>query len=393
IFLGLEVMSISFYILSGYLRSRPRSVEAGMKYFLMGAFATGILFYGIVLLYGVSKPVGDWAEVAGARATMDLGDLSRYLTVAMAQAGGNVREIPNHGVLLLGLGLLIIGFGFKIAAVPFHMWTPDVYEGAPTPLTAFMSVGPKVAAFAVIMRVYMTSFNTLALDWTQLFWLLAVLTMIGGNVIAVAQKNIKRMLAYSSIAHAGYLLVGVVAAGSAVDLSNASEALTALTSESMTSVMVYLFAYMFMNMGAFAIIIALGRADDPRESLQDYAGLAERRPITAMLMTILMLSLAGIPPTFGFIGKFYIFKAAIQTYNTPLAVIGVITSVVAAFYYIRVIVYMYMYEPVDEVVGDAEPADSTMYAAIASVIFTLMFGIAPGAIIGMARYTIEQMLA
>ena len=373
IYIGLELMAISIYLMAGFQRENPRSSEASMKYFLLGAFASATLLYGMSFIYGITR-------------TTSLHGIDRYLDFTKSM-------LDNPRLLTLALVLMTVGFAFKIAAVPFHMWTPDVYEGAPTPLTAFMSVGPKVAAFAVIMRVYMTSFHTLALDWTQLFWLLAVLTMIGGNVIAVAQKNIKRMLAYSSIAHAGYLLVGVVAAGSAVDLSNASEALTALTSESMTSVMVYLFAYMFMNMGAFAIIIALGRADDPRESLQDYAGLAERRPVTAMLMTILMLSLAGIPPTFGFIGKLYIFKAAIQTYNTPLAVIGVITSVVAAFYYIRVIVYMYMYEPADEVVGDAEPSGSTMYAAIASVIFTLIFGIAPGAIIGMARYSIERMLA
>jgi NADH-quinone oxidoreductase subunit N len=295
-------------------------------------------------------------------------------------------------MLTLALVLITVGFAFKIAAVPFHMWTPDVYEGAPTPLTAFMSVGPKVAGFAVIMRVYMTSFSTLVSDWSLLFELLAILTMIVGNVIAVAQTSVKRMLAYSSISHAGYLLIGVVAAGSAGALSTGDGGVM-LASESMTAVMVYLFAYMFMNMGAFAIIISLGTADNPGETLQDFAGLARRRPGSAMLMTVLLLSLAGIPPTFGFIGKLYIFKAAIQTGNTHLAIVGVLASVVAAFYYIRVVVYMYMREPEGEIPPDFAPAGSTMYAIIATTAFTLFFGILPGAIIGLAKYSVEQLLA
>ncbi|UCD56124.1 MAG: NADH-quinone oxidoreductase subunit N [Candidatus Hydrogenedentota bacterium] len=372
IYIGLELMAISIYLMAGFQKENPRSCEASMKYFLLGAFASAILLYGMSFFYGITG-------------TTNLQGISRYLDFT--------QNLLNFRLITLSLVLMTVGFAFKIAAVPFHMWTPDVYEGAPTPLTAFMSVGPKVAGFAVIMRVYMTVFDTLVPDWIQLFWMLSVLTMIFGNVVAVAQQNIKRMLAYSSIAHAGYLLIGIVSAGSATELTNDSTLATALTSESMMSVMVYLFAYMFMNLGAFGVVIALGRTDDPRESLQDYAGLAERRPLTAMLMTILLLSLTGIPPTFGFVGKLYIFKAAILTDNVSLAVIGVLTSVVAAYYYIRVIVYMYMREPEGEVLGEGEAAGSTMYAVIVASIFTLLFGIAPGTIIVMARYTIERMLA
>ena len=374
IYIGLELMAISIYLMAGFQRDNPRSSEASMKYFLLGSFASAILLYGMSFLYGITR-------------TTSLTGIARYLDFTQGL-------LENPRMLMLALILVTVGFAFKIAAVPFHMWTPDVYEGAPTPLTAFMSVGPKVAGFAVIMRVYMISFETLVEDWKLLFWLLAMLTMIVGNVVAVAQRNIKRMLAYSSIAHAGYLLIGVVAAGSASGLV-ANGVLKALrTSESMTAVMVYLFSYMFMNMGAFAIVISLGRtADDPRESLDDFAGLARRRPGTAMLMTILLLSLAGIPGTFGFIGKFYIFKAALQTYNADLAVVGVLASVVAAFYYIRVVVYMYMREPEDEAAPDVAPAVATMYAAVATTFFTVLFGLFPGAIIGMAKYAVETLLA
>ncbi len=372
IYIGLELMAISIYLMAGFQRDNPRSGEASIKYFLLGAFASAILLYGMSFLYGITG-------------TTNLQEIARNIEIP--------QSIYDPKLLGLSLVLITIGFAFKIAAVPFHMWTPDVYEGAPTPLTAFMSVGPKVAGFAVIMRVYITVFDTLASDWIKLFWLLALLTMIVGNIVAVAQQSVKRMLAYSSIAHAGYLLIGVVSAGSALGLTQNSDINLLLTGESMTSVMVYLFAYMFMNLGAFAVLIMLARADDPRESLEDFAGLAKRRPLTAMLMTILMLSLAGIPGTFGFVGKFYIFKAAIQTQNVPLAVIGVIMSVVSAFYYIRVIVYMYMREPEGEAPAGDEYAGSTMYAAISTTIFTIVFGLYPVFIIDMARFTISQMLA
>ncbi len=377
VYIGLELMAISIYLMAGFQRKASRSSEASMKYFLLGAFASAILLYGMSFLYGITR-------------STSLEGISRYLDFTRTM-------LDNPRMVTLALVLVTVGFAFKIAAVPFHMWTPDVYEGAPTPLTAFMSVGPKVAGFAVIMRIYMTCFDTTLfdfkiVDWTMLFWIMAVLTMVVGNVIAVAQTNIKRMLAYSSIAHAGYLLVGVVSAGSSVTMLASELEKTSLATESMTAVMVYLFAYMFMNMGAFAIVIALGRTGDPCESLEDYAGLARRRPLTALIMAILLFSLAGIPPTFGFMGKLYIFKAAIQTNNIDLAVIGVLASVVAAFYYIRVIVNMYMREPEGEAPPEAEPAGSTMYAAMTTCIFTLLFGVAPDTIVVMARYAIESLL-
>ncbi|GAB4334859.1 MAG: NADH-quinone oxidoreductase subunit N [Candidatus Abyssubacteria bacterium] len=378
IYIGLELMSISIYLMAGFQRESPRSSEASIKYFLLGSFASAVLLYGMSFFYGITG-------------TTNLMGIQRYLDFT--------QNMLNSRLITLSLVLMTVGFGFKIAAVPFHMWTPDVYEGAPTPLTAFMSVGPKVAGFAVILRVYMTTFDTLIPDWTVLFWVLSVLTMIVGNVVAVAQLNIKRMLAYSSIAHAGYLLIGVVAAGSATELARTSSdpklaaLMESLKPESMMSVLVYLFAYMFMNLGAFAIVISLAKADNPCESLSDYAGLGKRKPITALMMAILLLSLTGIPPTFGFIGKLYIFKAAILANHWPLAIIGVLTSVVAAYYYIRVIVYMYMREPEGALILEGDRASSTLYTAIAATVFTLLFGIVPGAIIGMARYTIERMLA
>jgi NADH-quinone oxidoreductase subunit N len=360
-YVGLELMSIAIYLMAGFQKGTPRSSEASLKYFLLGSFASAILLYGISFLYGITGST-NLSEIAYH---LDIGE-ARMLTVALV--------------------LISVGFAFKIAAVPFHMWTPDVYEGAPTPLTAFMSVGPKVAGFAVLMRIYVLAFDNVVEDWTRLFALLAVLTVVVGNVIAVAQNNIKRMLAYSSIAHAGYLLIGVVAAGSTFMLNGVS------ASEPMSSVMIYLFSYMFMNMGAFAIVISLGRADDPCESLQDYAGLARRRPGMAALMLILLLSLAGIPGTFGFIGKLYIFKAAVQTQNYGLAIIGVVASVVAAFYYIRVIVYMYMREPEEGAEPDAESAATTVYVAIATTVFTVLFGLFPNSMVTMAHDAVALLL-
>jgi NADH-quinone oxidoreductase subunit N len=362
-YIGLELMSIAIYLMAGFQKGTPRSSEASLKYFLLGSFASAILLYGISFLYGVTQ-------------STNLSEIARYLDV-------------GRPMLTIALVLMSAGFAFKIAAIPFHMWTPDVYEGAPTPLTAFMSVGPKVAGFAVLMRIYIISFDSLVADWTRLFAVLAVLTVVIGNIIAVAQNNIKRMLAYSSIAHAGYLLIGFVAAGSTFMMNGES------ASESMTAVMIYLFSYLFMNMGAFAIVIALGRADDPRESLQDYAGLARRRPGLAIMMTILLLSLAGIPGTFGFIGKLYIFKVAIQTNNVGLAVIGVVASVVAAFYYIRVIVYMYMRNPEEGAEPDAEFDSTAIYVAFATTLFTVLYGLHPwflNPILIMAQGAVDKLL-
>jgi NADH-quinone oxidoreductase subunit N len=305
IYLGLELMAISVYILVGMTRGYLKSNEAALKYFILGAFSSGILLYGISLIYGIT----------GTTNIRAIGEqLSRM-------------DHANPG-LILAMLLIAIAFAFKIAAVPFHMWTPDAYEGAPTPITAFMSVGPKAAAFAVLIRVFGDAFPGLRPDWSILLATLAVLTMIVGNVVALSQNNIKRMLAYSSIAHAGYALIGVVAGGT---LGSAS-------------VMLYLMIYLFMNMGAFGVIILLSKGG-VGDDIKDYTGLARRAPLPAFLMLVFMFSLTGIPPTAGFIGKFYLFMAAIQNGYTFLAIIGLIFSAVSAVFYLRVVMVMYMREP------------------------------------------------
>ncbi|MFQ5665299.1 MAG: NADH-quinone oxidoreductase subunit N [Candidatus Binatia bacterium] len=313
IFLGLEVMSIAAYTLAGIWKSQLRSNEAALKYFLLGAFATGFLLFGIALLYG-------------ATGSTTLGPIGRAVA-AGAGAG-------HHAWLIAGMVLLLVGFGFKVAAVPFHFWAPDVYEGAPTAVTALMAVGVKAAAFAAFARVFMHTLAQLSADWTAVLWVLAVLTMTVGNVTALLQKNIKRMLAYSSIAHAGYLLVGMVAGGEFGG----------------SAVLFYLIAYTVMTLGAFAVVIALGHRGAPNENLDDYAGVGFRSPFLGVAMVIFMLSLAGIPPLAGFIGKVYIFSAAVKSGYVGLAVIGVLNSVVSVYYYVGVLVRMYMVEGGVEVV-------------------------------------------
>jgi NADH-quinone oxidoreductase subunit N len=306
IFLALEIMSMAVYALAGIWRRQLRSNEAALKYFLIGAFATGFLLFGIALIYG-------------ATGTTQLAQIGAKL----AGGGGETRTL-----VLAGVALLIVGFGFKVAAVPFHLWTPDVYEGAPTTITALMAVGVKAAAFAAFARVFGDALRPLLPDWQGIVWMLAVLTMTVGNVIAVLQQNIKRMLAYSSIAHAGYLLVGLVA----IDDGGGA------------ALLFYLVAYTLMNAGAFAVVIAVGRRGAPNEQLDDYAGLGFRYPALGLAMTLFMLSLAGIPPLVGFAGKFYLFGAAVKAGFVGLAVIGVLNSVVSVYYYAGVLVRMYMVE-------------------------------------------------
>ncbi|MFQ6003413.1 MAG: NADH-quinone oxidoreductase subunit N, partial [Candidatus Zixiibacteriota bacterium] len=281
IFLGLEIMSISLYVLAGFKRDDLRSNEASLKYFLMGAFATGFLLYGIVMIYG---SVGST-------------NLEEIIKSIVYQKERTDLSPPLAGspMLWAGVGLLLVGLGFKIASVPFHMWVPDVYEGAPTPITAFISAGPKAAGFAALLRVFLFSFVTIKLDWTMVVWILAALTMTAGNIIAIAQSNIKRMLAYSSIAHAGYVLVALVAGKEA----------------GVSSALFYLLAYIFMNIGAFTVVIALGRKDVENTNLDDYSGLGTRHPWLAVFMMLFMISLAGFPPTAGFMAKFYVFSAAV----------------------------------------------------------------------------------
>jgi NADH-quinone oxidoreductase subunit N len=346
IFLGLEVMSIAAYVLAGIWRTQLRSSEAALKYFLLGAFATGFLLFGIALLYG-------------ATGSTTLEPIAR----AAGKAGGEQRLL-----LIAGMALLLVGFGFKVAAVPFHVWAPDVYEGAPTAVTALMAVGVKAAAFAAFARVFMHTLAQLSADWSSVLWVIAALTMTVGNVSALLQRNIKRMLAYSSIAHAGYLLVGMVAGG---ELGG-------------SAVLFYLIAYSFMTLGAFAVVIALGKRGQPNENLDDYAGVGFRSPFLGVAMVIFMLSLAGVPPLIGFIGKFYVFSAAVKSGYIGLAVIGVLNSVVSVYYYVGVLVRMYMVEGSTEV---ARPSSRPYLFAtlLLTVAGTVLLGLFPSALFEIAR--------
>lgn len=310
VFLALELLSIPLYILAGIAVPQSNSEEAALKYFLLGAFASGFVVYGTALVYGAT----------GTTAFQGIVD---------AVSAGSV----DLTLLLVGAALILAGLGFKVALAPFHMWTPDVYHGAPTPVTAFMAVGAKVAGFAALMRVFILAFPTLSQDLTPVLWALAAFTMILGNVVAVAQKNIKRLLAYSSIAHAGYILMALVPYGQEDVSANA-----------VASALFYLVAYAFTNFAAWAVVIALERAEGKGLDLDDYAGLGRKYPALAAVMTVAMLSFTGIPPTLGFVGKFYLFRTVMEGGFVGLALIGVLTSLVSAYYYLRVVVVMYMRE-------------------------------------------------
>jgi NADH-quinone oxidoreductase subunit N len=354
VFLGLEVMSISIYILAGIMRDDTRSVEAAFKYFLLGAFASSFLLYGIALTYA-------------STGTLELAGIGRVLV--------EKSWINGLPILVTGAALLIVGFGFKIALVPFHMWTPDVYEGAPTSITAFMATGVKSAAFAAFVRVFFYALPALQPYWKDIMWILAVATMTVGNIIALAQSNIKRMLAYSSIAHAGYILV----------------AFTAGSELGIASILFYLLAYVFMNIGAFTVVILLGRKGKENTLLSDYAGVGYHHPLLALAMAIFMFSLAGVPPTAGFMAKFYVFSAAVKANYYWLAIIGVLNSAVAAYYYLRVLIYMYFREPEKTpAMGGFSPA--AVLAIIISVWGVLNMGILPSAFFALARQSIRFLL-
>ncbi len=308
IFIGLETLSISVYVLAGIHPAIPRSQESALKYLLLGAFSSGLFLYGAALLYG-------------SAGSLALPALAKYF-----QAGSTSLMAKA------GMGLLLIGFGFKVAAVPFHMWTPDVYEGAPTPITAFMSVGVKAAAFAAFVRVFFDSLAALQVNWSQILWVLALVTMILGNLAALVQDNIKRMLAYSSIAHAGYILVGMVAGHT----------------EGTSALLYYLLAYTFTNMGAFGVVALVGRKGEANNMIDDYRGLAKLHPLLAVTMAIFLFSLAGVPPTAGFVGKFTIFSAAVKEGYVGLVIVGVLTSAISVYYYFRVVMKMYMEAPATE---------------------------------------------
>jgi NADH-quinone oxidoreductase subunit N len=308
VFLGLELLSIPLYVLAGIAIPRPNSAEAALKYFLLGAFSSGFVVYGIALVYGAAASTGFREIIAAVN-----------------------NGLANPLWLLLGAALILIGLGFKVALVPFHMWVPDAYHGAPTAVTAFMAVGAKAAGFAALLRLFVLVFPSLAQDLMPVFWTLAALTMTLGNVVAIAQSNIKRLLAYSSIAHAGYIIMALVPFGQ-----------VGIASEVVGSVLFYLVAYAFTSFAAWAVVIALEQNDETGLNLEDYAGLGRKYPALAAAMAVAMLSFTGIPPTLGFFGKFYLFRTVIQGGFIGLALIGVLTSLVSAYYYLRVVVIMYM---------------------------------------------------
>jgi len=350
IFLGLELLSLSLYVLSAFDRAKAASAEAGMKYLLLGGFASAFLLYGIALTFG-------------ATGTTNLGGIAAAL-VAKSKAAGD--PLP-----LIGLGLLLVGFGFKIAAAPFHAWVPDVYEGAPTAVTAFMSSATKVAGFAALIRVLYVAFPTtaLVLSWANALALLAILTMTIGNVAALAQTNIKRMLAYSGIAHAGYILVALAAGTPRLGIPVPAVS-------GVDAAVFYLIAYTFMNLGAWMIVLALGRAAEERLNISDFAGLSSRHPILAAAMALFLLSLAGIPPTAGLMGKWLVFSAAIQQNLIPLAIIGVLNSAISLGYYLRVIAVMYT-RPAESAIA-LSPVSRPLALAIAvAVIGVVVLGLAP----------------
>ncbi len=345
LYLGLELMALSTYILAGILRGQIRSNEAAIKYFLLGAFSSAILLYGISLIYGLTG-------------TTNINEIASSLKAL------NLLKSPS---VLLGLIFFIVAFGFKIALVPFHMWAPDVYEGAPTSITAFMSVGPKAAGFAVFGRVFLEAFGSLHLEWSGILTALSILTMAIGSILAIQQTNLKRMLAYSSISHAGYAILGIIAA----------------TPEGLSGMMNYLLIYTFMNIGAFAVLIMLHSKGLRGEELSDYEGLAKTHPLASFIMLIFMFSLTGIPPTAGFMAKFYIFMGAVKAGYMPLVIVAVIFSVVSAFFYLRVVMYMYMKEPKEEISLSTSPALGLAIAITAGA--TLFIGLFPSSLIGIAQ--------
>jgi NADH-quinone oxidoreductase subunit N len=339
VFIGLEISSIASYVLAGYFRDDKRSNEAALKYFLLGSFATAFFLYGVALIYGSTGSVN--------------------LTSVRAAISG--QNAPSPVFLGVAAALMFVGLGFKVSAAPFQMWAPDVYQGAPTPVSAFLSAGPKAAAFAVFLRIFMTAFEPIGGAWEPLVWFSALLSMTIGNFAALMQTNIKRMLAYSSIAHAGYVLV----------------ALTACSQVGTAAAMFYLAAYALMNIGAFAAVSHLSGRGERYQNIEDFSGLGQKQPLTAAMLSIFLLSLIGVPLTGGFFGKFYIFKAALQSHLVWLTVLGLLNSAVAAYYYLRILVMMYMREP-GEAVENAEPLSPGLRAAlILPALGTLLLGIFP----------------
>jgi NADH-quinone oxidoreductase subunit N len=351
IFLALEIMSLSVYVMTGLKRASAEGAEAAFKYFVLGAFSSAFFLYGIAMAYAVT----------GTTRLNEIG-----MRIASSALDPSILTI-------LAVVLLLVGFAFKVGAVPFHMWTPDAYQGAPTLVTGFMSTGVKAAAFAAFMRVFLSTFEPMRLDWIPIVAVIAALTMILGTVVGVAQTSVKRMLAYSSIAHAGYLLVGLVAASSA----------------GKAAMLFYLVAYAVTNLGAFGVLAALSTPDRQHDNVRDFAGMWKERPGLAALLTIFLLSLGGFPPTVGFIGKWYIFNAAMQEGLYTLAILGVLTSVVSVFFYLRIVVMMYMS---DDTAPEHRPAVSAvttagLLIALAGVIY---LGVLPGGLLSIAAESVAS---
>ncbi|HVF32867.1 MAG TPA: NADH-quinone oxidoreductase subunit N [Acidimicrobiales bacterium] len=349
IFLGLETLSIALFVLAGFHRRRAASGEAAMKYFVLSAFSSAFLLYGIALVYG-------------STGTTNLAGIAQWLAANVA---------VGNGVLLAGLAFLLVGFGFKVAAVPFHTWTPDVYQGSPTPVTAFMAGASKAAGFAALLRVFFSTFTTLRPDWKPLVWGLAVASLAVGSVLAVVQRDVKRMLAYSSISHAGYILVGLQAAND----------------RGIAGSLFYLLAYTFMVIGSFAIATLVGRRGDEEHDLDRYKGLARRRPALALGFTVLLMAQAGVPFTSGFLAKFYVISAAVESRSYALALIAMLAAVIAAYFYLRVIITMYSSDEAEEgVAPDRLPVPFGAGLVLASAVaFTLLAGILPQAFFDFAR--------
>ncbi|MGA2117630.1 MAG: NADH-quinone oxidoreductase subunit N [Bryobacteraceae bacterium] len=353
IFIGLEISSISSYVLAGFFRDDKRNNESALKYFLLGSFATSFFLYGVALIYG-------------ATGTINLDAVRRSI--------GPLRADPPV-MIVAAAALMFVGLGFKVSASPFQMWAPDVYQGAPTPVSAFLSAGPKAAGFAIFLRIFLTAFGPIGSHWEPLVWGASLLSMTVGNFAALTQSNFKRMLAYSSIAHAGYLLV----------------ALTARSDVGAAAAMFYLVAYAFMNIGAFAVVSHLSGRGEKYTDIDDFKGLAQKQPFTAAMLTIFLLSLIGVPLTGGFFGKFYIFRAALESHLVWLTVLGLLNSAVAAYYYLRILVMMYMHDP-GPAAEAVEPLSPAMGAAlILPALGTLVLGIFPGWVLDFAGRSSELM--
>ncbi|MFN2506960.1 MAG: NADH-quinone oxidoreductase subunit N, partial [Acidimicrobiales bacterium] len=365
VFLGLEILSIALYVLAGYHIRRTEGLEASIKYFVLGAFSSAFFLYGVALTYG-------------ATGSTNLGTIATFLRT----------QTVTSGVFLGGMAFLLVGLGFKVAAVPFHMWTPDVYQGSPTPVTGFMAAAAKAAGFAALLRIFFSTFGDNRLDWQPIVWVLAVLSLLVGSVLAVVQTDVKRMLAYSSIAHAGYVLIGLQAANE----------------RGIAGSLFYLLAYTFMIIGSFGVVTLVGRRGDNKHSLDDYRGLAQNRPGLAFVFTVFLLAQAGVPLTSGFLAKFYVISAAVEARSYAIAIIAMLAAVIATFFYLRVIVVMYMdagSEASDEA-AETEPTEPDepaepdeprvtipLGAGIAlglTLAFTLVVGFLPEPVLDFARH-------